>query len=86
MKSSPLQFQEVTTNAKWDRQLKGNRVDCETHLKALAFPVTLDLAQKVVRLEHTVAELSKMATQSQGKEVSNNLLETLAFSCKFFAF
>ena len=56
----------MTSHAKWEGQLKGNRVDYETHVKALTLPVTTDLVQKVVRLEHTVAELSKLANQSQG--------------------
>ena len=60
----------MTTHAKWDGQLKGNRADYETHLKALTLPVTFDLVQKVVRLEHTVAELAKMATQSEGMRTS----------------
>ena len=56
----------MATHAKWDVQLKGNRADYDSHLRALNLPVTFDLVQKVVRLEHTVAELSKMASQSEG--------------------
>ncbi len=57
----------MTTNAKWEGQLTGNRADYLLHVNALCTPVNLDLVQRVMRMEHIVAELSGMAVQSSGK-------------------
>ena len=63
----PTQFEEAMSHVKWETQLKTNRTDYEVHLSALSTPVSFDLVQKVMRMEHTVAELSKMAIESGGE-------------------
>lgn len=57
----------MATNHKWDVLLHGNRVDYQAHLTALCTPVTSDLVGKVMRIEHIVAELSRMASHEDGK-------------------
>ena len=62
-----MQFQEMAINSKWDTQLKTNRVDYDITLTALSSPVNFDLILKVIALEHTVAELSRLANQNACK-------------------
>lgn len=65
-----VQFQEMTTNTKWDGQLKGNRGDYGANVKSLCLPVNEELVQKVMRMEDTVARLSKLASQGEGTYMS----------------
>ena len=54
-------------NPRWDEQIKVNRVEYDSMMQALCKPISKDLCPIILRLEHTVTELSKLSDQSQGE-------------------
>ena len=56
----------MTVNPRWDQQIKVNRVEYDSMMQALCSPISKDLCPIILRLEHTVAELSKLSDQNQG--------------------
>jgi hypothetical protein len=57
----------MTVNPRWDQQIKVNRVEYDSMRQALCKPITKDLCPIILRLEHTVTELSKLSDQNQGE-------------------
>ena len=54
-------------NPRWDQQIKVNRVEYDSMMQALCNPISKDLCPIILRLEHTVTELSKLSDQNQGE-------------------
>lgn len=54
-------------NPRWDQQIKVNRVEYDSMMQGLCSPISKDLCPIILRLEHTVAELSKLSDQNQGE-------------------
>ena len=63
-----FQFDEMTVNPRWDQQIQVNRVEYDSMMQALCKPISKDLCPIILRLEHTVTELSKLSDQNQGEE------------------
>ena len=57
----------MTTSPKWEQQLKVNRSEYSEMVSGLSTPVSQELCQIVMRIEHSVTELSRLASQSTGE-------------------
>ena len=63
---SCVQFNEATLRTHLDGQLKDNRKEWGESVEVLSSSLSLDLVQRLVRLEHSVAELARLNQHNKG--------------------
>lgn len=62
-----FRFNEMTVNPKWEHRLGLNRGEYNNLLTSLTSPIARELCTAVMKMEHTVAELSRLSSSAQGK-------------------
>jgi hypothetical protein len=88
------QYEEIELSPKWEQMLKVNRSEYEQLVASLSLPLSLDFCKAVVRMEHTVSELSRMAEQlpeterskavQSGVNLFYEILTSLNLDCRQF--
>jgi len=60
------QFNEATISTHLEGELKDNRKEWVEAVESLSRSLSPDLVQRLVRLEHSVAELARLSQQDKG--------------------
>ncbi|CAI8058549.1 Ectopic P granules protein 5 homolog, partial [Geodia barretti] len=89
-----FRYEEIELSPKWEQMLKVNRSEYEQLVASLSLPLSLDFCKAVVRMEHTVSELSRMAEQlpeterskavQSGVNLFYEILTSLNLDCRQF--